>query len=145
MINKKTLLIGSGFMLGTLYLLQYLVAIEVISCGNDPRLACYFFLQHLSGFALGLVPVFVFSGVTYFMRESVFSTWLKSVYVYLPVLALVVVATSSNNGGYIFSSDLFIMLMMIIPVFAIVSLTLIIWKWSAPRHEDSGKIRSRGT
>lgn len=127
------LLVGLGSVLSALYLLQYLVAIEVISCGNDPHLTCYFFLQHLSGFALGLVPLFILSGMTYFMKESVFKAWLKLAYVYLLALILVVVTTSSSNGGYIGPSDLFIMLMLIILVFVIISLIIIAWKYLSMR------------
>ncbi len=129
MMNKKTLLVGSGLTFGALFLLQYLFSSEIISCGSDVRLTCYFFLQHLSAFGFGLLPLFVLSVVTYFMKESVSNAWIKLAYIYLFLLAVATSTSSSTNGGYVGSSDLSYALLFIIPIFIISSIILIIWKY----------------
>lgn len=130
MISKKKLLIGSGLTLGVMFLLKYLTSIEVISCGDDPQLNCYFFLQRLVAFGLGLVPLFILSGAMYFVREAVFNSWLKIVYVYLFFLILVVSILSTESGGYVsFPSDLLIALELIVAIFVITSIILISWKY----------------
>ncbi len=134
-MNKKTLLVGSGSMLGALFLLQYLFSIELISCGHDPHLTCYFFFQHLNAFGLGLLPLFVLSIVTYFMKESVSNAWIKLAYIYLFLLAVATSTSSSTNGGYIGSSDLSYALIFAIPIFIISSIILIIWKYLPPPYK----------
>lgn len=132
MINKKTLLIGSGLTLGAMFLLKYLTSIEVISCGDDPHLNCYFFLLRLVAFGLGLVPLFILSGVMYFAKEAVFNLWLRVVYVYLFFLILVVSISSTEGGGYVsFPSDLLITLELIVAIFVITSIIIIAWKYIA--------------
>jgi hypothetical protein len=137
MIKKNTLLIGSGTILGALLVLNYLISTEIISCGNDPHLTCYFLLQHLNAFGFGLIPLFILSGVVYFIKESVFNAWLRLVYVYLCSLLIIVSTASSNNGGYIFSSDLSTLLIFIIPTFIIISLIIIVWKSFSIRNQGS--------
>lgn len=132
MINKKTLLIGSGLTIGVMFLLKYLTSTEIISCGDDPHLNCYFFFQRLVALGLGLVPLFVFSSMMYFVKESTFNLWLKLVYVYLFVLILVISISSVESGGYVsFPSDLLIALELIALVFIIASIILIAWKYIA--------------
>jgi len=133
-LSRKQLFVGSGLTSGILCFLQYLNFVGTISCGNDPHLTCYFFLQRLTAFGLGLIPVFILSGTMLFMRESIFGAWMKLTYIYIFSLMLIAGFSSLNNGGYIFPSDLSIELTIIIPIFVVISLIVIIWKYLSPRR-----------
>ena len=135
-LSRNQLSVGSGLLLGVLFLLQYLSSTEVISCGDDPHLTCYFFLERLNAFGFGLIPLFVFSVVLRFTREDIFNAWLiKVAYIYLLALVLVTSVLSPSNGGYIFSSDLSTVLLLTVLTFVVVTPIYVGWKYISKRPE----------
>jgi hypothetical protein len=77
-----------------------------------------------------LLPIFLFSVATYFLKEGVFKTWMKFTYWYLPIYVLVILLLSGmgGGGGYIvgdiFSSEFFALSLSVI--YIIISLILVI-------------------
>jgi hypothetical protein len=57
-----------------------------------------------------LIPILLFSIVTYFIKEGVFKAWLKFTYFYIPIYVLAILLLSDNRGGGfgpIFDSEFF--------------------------------------
>ena len=122
---RTVILVGSASILAIFFFFEYLLSTNILSCGDDPHARCYFFLQHVSAFGLSVLPIVVFSCLTYFMRDDVFQTWYKFIYVYIPFSFLNVIFSSSHDGGFIFPSSLSLGTIGLVMLFSFASLLLI--------------------
>ena len=76
-----------------------------------------------------LIPILLFSTITYFIKEDVFKAWLKFTYYYIPIYVLVILLLSDNRGGGfgpIFDSEFFAASLS--GFYIIISLILVIYK-----------------
>ena len=134
MTKKKILfvsLIGTilGFLITGLPMLTFW-------CGAG-NYTCWDRLEFVGNLLLIFLPLFLFSLITYKMRDEVFRTWLRFAYVWIPVsLVFIYLAGGWSGGGFGIPNVLDQESVSIIfaGLFALISLLLIVWKWFATRR-----------
>jgi hypothetical protein len=89
-------------------------------------------LAYFSDFLILFLPIFLFSLVTYFIKEEVFKAWLKFTYWYFPVyiLSILFLSGMGGGGGYmignVFDSNFFAISLS--GLYIIISLILVVYK-----------------
>jgi hypothetical protein len=103
-INTKTIVLFSSFVAIVLYVLADL-AFSYDRCFATGRCpALYDFINSIAPLILTLVPLFVFSLLTYKMREEVFRAWWNFARWWVPVIVAVTIFLNNaggSGGGYI--------------------------------------------
>lgn len=128
MLTKKSLVISSfvfSVVLASLILLQ-----KNSFCYATDWCRTLWGNLNLVGYILFVFPfVFLFSLITYFLRESVFRAWANFAKWWVPLQILLVLITPESSGGYFVSLiDKQFVAIILSGVFAILSLIIIIWK-----------------
>ena len=119
------------FWISASYIIYFLLLLLVSSqCGS----LCRIRKDDLFGLVLflfsPLAPAFLFSLITYKMREEVFHSWLRFAYVWVPVsIFLVLVTPNGQSGGYMPSLiDKQVIVVFTSFLFVAISLILITYK-----------------
>lgn len=91
-MNKKVLVASSGIIsVATVLALYYSENI----CGIS-NITC---IDTLIVSLIPVLPVFIFSLITYFMRDSVYKAWARFAVVWVPVSMLLILMTPEASGG----------------------------------------------
>jgi hypothetical protein len=85
------------------------------------------------------MPLFLFSLITYFLREEVFRAWLHFAYGWIPLsIVLILLASGSSGGGFGIPNvlDQEFVAIILAALFAIISLAVIAYKYFATRRTE---------
>lgn len=126
MLTKKIVLIISGLVGGGLLLLEPIKTSTICGAGSITCIDNIFFTSML----LFVFPfVFLFSIITYFLKESVFRSWVNFAKWWVPLQIFLVLITPESSGGYFVSLiDKQFVAIILSGVFATISLIIVIWK-----------------
>ena len=136
-MNKKTVLaislVGTvvGFLITGLTMLKFW-------CGPNGY-ACWDRLEFVGNLLLIFLPAFVFSIITYFLREEVFRAWLRFAYWWIPVsLVFIYLAGGWSGGGFGIPAvlDQEFVSLILSGLFLLISLLLIAYKYFASRRSE---------
>jgi len=136
-MNKKTVLaislVGTvvGFLITGLTMLKFW-------CGPNGY-ACWDRLEFVGNLLLIFLPAFVFSIITYFLREEVFRAWLRFAYWWIPVsLVFIYLAGGWSGGGFGIPAvlDQEFVSLILSGLFVLISLLLIAYKYFASRRSE---------
>ncbi len=95
--------------------------------------SCLDFISPIETMLFPLLPVFLFSLITYKMRDEVFQTWIKFTKWFIPLSMFLILITPTANGGYfvslwdnqmtaIFTSFLYTLLSLILIIYKSIKL-----------------------
>ena len=136
-MNKKTVLaislVGTvvGFLITGLTMLKFW-------CGPNGY-ACWDRLEFVGNLLLIFLPAFVFSIITYFLREEVFRAWLRFAYWWIPVsLVFIYLAGGWSGGGFGIPAvlDQEFVSLILSGLFVLISLLLIAYKYFDSRRSE---------
>jgi hypothetical protein len=139
MTKQKVLIISATgvalFILGIIFLMNDVCSVDAwVRCRN---------IDESVGFIVTLlmytIPVFIFSLLTYFLREETFRTWLRLTSWFIPVSMILVLVSSNRDipgGGNLIPSASPQDLVGVFTwgLYILVSLVIIIWKYFATRR-----------
>lgn len=137
-MKKKKLVIGSLF--GVAILIVFLIVSIEGWCNFN------FLCQrpHDDSVALILfpiVPLFIFSLITFKMREEIWETWWKFARVWTP-LSMLVILFSPSTGNWMIPIEKGSVAFVSMCTFAFISIVLILMKYSLKRKEKQNCYRS---
>lgn len=96
-MNKKIVFLVSLCGTAIVFLTSGLT-MSTFLCGAS-NYTCWDKLEFLSHELLIFFPFFLFSCLTYFLREEVFRTWLRFAYVWIPLSLIVIYLSAGWTGG----------------------------------------------
>lgn len=126
MNNKKTLFIVSGVIATALFVLNWIGTFRL--CGGQEYGQCMDYSYSAIIDLLPIIPLFLFSLITYKMRDEVYQAWLRFSLVWIPLSMILIFFAPEyaanwlypvTKGSVAFISSLF---------FTIISLVLITYK-----------------
>lgn len=126
MLTKKIILSISGIVSILLVFIDYMGTYQI--CGGSPGLCVDTLFS--SSMVLFVFPfIFLFSLITYFLKESVFRAWVNFAKWWVPLQILLVLITPESSGGYFVSIvDKQFVALILSGIFAVISLLIVIWK-----------------
>lgn len=80
--------------------------------------------------------VFIFSLITYKMKDEIYRAWLHFSYVWIP-LSVILILMSSDRSGHLFVSAQEFLAMLLFGFYILVSSVIIAWKYFSMRHNKS--------
>jgi hypothetical protein len=82
-----------------------------------------------------IIPVAIFSLLTYFLREEVFRAWFRFTYWWIPLSFIIVLFSSSRQPANIVGiSDQAIFGVLTLGLYVLVSLSIVVLKYFTPRR-----------
>lgn len=100
MINKKTLLTASGILTGLTIVMGTLEPFRL--CGDSWR-KCMDLNYNIDLVILPIIPLFLFSLITYKMRDEVYKAWFRFSYVWIPLSMILIFLAPEypTSGGFL--------------------------------------------
>jgi len=83
------------------------------------------------------IPLFIFSLITYKMREGIFESWWKFARIWIPLSMLAILVAPSYTHNWIFPITKGTVAVTLSVLFVIISLVLIIWQSVKERRKES--------
>ena len=138
-MKKNHVLIISVFLAVTLFVIEAnMRSINSLLCGEPRSFTCIDIIGDIWIASLILIPVPIFSLITYFLREEVFRAWLRFTYWWVPLsFAIVLFSSSRQSANIVGISDQAIFGVLTWGIYVIISLILITWKYFATRQSKS--------
>lgn len=99
MSNKNLIILASGTVTLVLIVLNSIGNFTL--CGSVEWGSCIDYLANLETAFLPLIPLFIFSAVTYFMPERVFKAWAKFAVIWIPLSMLAILVAPEYDGAFI--------------------------------------------
>ena len=136
MISKKILLIVSGMVTVTLFVLNWVGTFKL--CGGQEYGQCMDFSYGAIINLFPTFPLFLFSLITYKMRDEVYRTWVRFSYVWISLSMILIFFSpeyASSFGITLYPITKGSIAFISSFLFIIISLALILWKYfSLRRH-----------
>lgn len=123
-MTKKRILIFAGIVSVILMVLNYIGTFNL--CGGKIYGVCMDILFDLIMFFVPIIPLFIFSLITYLMRENVFQLWWRFARVWIPISMLAILISPSNSHNWMFPIEKGTVAFVSSVLFTIISLILII-------------------
>ncbi len=126
---KNLVFLVSGIGCGAV--LTFLLLVLNDSCGVN-KVLCKDIYTQIASFLFLFPFVFIFSAITYFLREEIFRLWLKFTYYWIPIsiFLVLIIPGGGGNGAFpslidaelvsILMSGLYFMVSLIIVIFGLV-------------------------
>ena len=134
MINKKLLLVGSG-----------IVSVSVIIVGSTgltydycPSIntPCTDLVYDAIVNLLIFIPLFLFSLITYKMRDEVYRAWLRFAYVWIPLSMILIFLAPQYSTDWMYPVEKGTVAFLTSLLFVTISLFVIAWKLIAIRRAN---------
>lgn len=124
--TKNVVLIVSG--IGSVLILSFLSLVLNDSCGLN-KVLCKDIYTTIMSFLFIFPFVFLFSLITYFLKEEIFHSWIKFTYVWVPFSMFLVFIIPRGGGNAAFPSliDNQLVAILMSGLYIIISLIMIIW------------------
>ena len=128
---KKTTLLASflfvvfWIVVDRLSLLRY--------CGEVAHTFCRQILSDVMFASIIILPVFIFSLLTYFLKEEIFRAWFRFTYLWVLFSFIVIFASTDHSGGLLGISDQEAFGIITWVLYILISLIIIGWKYRVTR------------
>lgn len=123
---KKIILLVSG--IGCGILLTFLFFVLNDTCGLN-KILCKDIYTILVSFLFMFPVVFIFSLITYFLKDEVFKTWSKFTYIWIPISIILTLITPGGSGSFFVSLwDPQMTAIVMSGLYFIISLIIVIFK-----------------
>jgi hypothetical protein len=132
MCSKKTLLIVSGAITVVLFVLNWVGTFKL--CGGQEYGQCMDFSYGAIINLLPVVPLFLFSLITYKMRDDVYRAWLRLAQWWIPLSMLAIFLAPEYSSDWMFSIVKGTVAFFSSLLFVAISIVLILWKYFAARR-----------
>lgn len=126
MINKRIVLLGSGIIAVVLLALNQIGTFRL--CGGQEYGQCMDFAYSLIINFFPFVPLFLFSLITYKMRDEVYRAWLRFAYVWVPLSMVLIFLAPQYSTDWMYPVEKGTVAFLTSALFVIISLILIVWK-----------------
>ena len=141
--TKKNVFLFSFF--GALIFLSPVFFYGMLDCYNNDQLLCSRSYQSASMVFAPFLPLFLFSLITYKMREEVFLAWWNFARWWVPVIIVVTFLlnnTKGSGGGYLGLGQDFVMAILgiLYSILVIFSLFKIIWQYAKMKDRANGEV-----
>ena len=125
-MNKKTILIVSGLITGILLVANWIGTFQL--CGGREYGQCMDYSYSTMINFLPIIPLFLFSLITYKMRDEVYMAWLRFARVWIPVSMILIFLAPEYSSDWMYSIEKGPIAFFSSLLFVIIALTLIVWK-----------------
>jgi hypothetical protein len=136
MITKKTLLLVSGCLSIVLFVSNYIgtywICDNFFLGGHEGSCPDILYSAMMNFFPI--IPFFLFSIITYKMRDEVYQAWLRFAYVWIPLSMLAIFLAPEYSADWMFPIVKGTVAFFSSLLFAGISLILIIYKYFASRR-----------
>lgn len=122
---KKNVFISTGIVSVLLTTLNFIGTYKL--CGSKGYGTCMEVVYDIMVILLPIIPLFIFSLITYKMREEVFESWWKFARIWIP-LSMLAVLVSPSYGNWMIPIEKGTVAFASSILFVIISLVLIIWQ-----------------
>ena len=135
MISKKTLLVVSGGITVTLFVLNWIGTFRL--CGGQEYGQCMDLAYGAIISFLPIIPLFILALITYKMRDEVYRAWLRFAYVWIPLSMLLIFLAPEYSTDWMFPVVKGTVAFFSSILFVIISLILIVWKYVVARRNGN--------
>jgi len=138
MVSKKILLIVSGIGTVVLFVLNWIGTFKL--CGGQEYGQCMDLAYDIMINFLPIIPLFLFSLITYKMRNEVYRAWLRFSYMWIPLSMLLIFLAPEYTSDWMYPVVKGTVAFFTSLLFVIISLLLIAWKFLSTRRSNNRKI-----
>lgn len=122
-MTKKRLLITTGFLSLFFIVLDRIGTFHL--CGGKEYNSCVDIAYNLIVISFPIIPLFLFSLITFKMREEIFQPWWKFARVWIPVSMLAILISPSSSSNFIFPIEKGTVAFFSSALFVVISLVII--------------------
>ncbi|OGG78281.1 hypothetical protein A3A36_02940 [Candidatus Kaiserbacteria bacterium RIFCSPLOWO2_01_FULL_52_12b] len=83
---------------------------------------------------LPVIPLFLFSLVTYRMRDEVYRTWSRFAYVWIPLSMVLILLSPEYGSDWMYPIEKSTVAFVSLIIFTFASLSIIVWKLTDSRR-----------
>ena len=130
-MSKKTLFITSGIGTSLLVLLNWIGTFKL--CGGQEYGQCMDFAYSAIINFLPIIPLFLFSLITYKMRDEVYCAWSRFAYVWIPLSMIAILFAPEYSGDWMYPVTKSSIAFLSSLLFVTISLGIVIWESIAAR------------
>ena len=134
MIKKNILLITSGILAGFAIVMGSFEPFRL--CGDSWR-NCMSINYDIDLVLIPIIPLFLFSLITYFMRDDVYRVWARFSYIWVPISMVLIFLAPEYSSSFIYPITKGSVAFISSLLFTLISLILIIWKYFATRRSNT--------
>lgn len=127
MVTKKNILVSSGIIVVLFLVFDSVGTFRL--CGGVEYGSCMDKLHGFFGIFLPIFPLFLFSLITYKMREEIYKTWFYFARWWVPLSMLLVLISPEYSNDWMFPIEKGSVAFVTSLLFTVISLILIAWKW----------------
>jgi small-conductance mechanosensitive channel len=126
--TKKNVFAASGITAGALVIWDYVGNVSWCTWGGVLHRDCLHFFSGVEVVLIPILPLFLFSLLTYRMHDEVFRAWWNFARWIVPIIALATLLANMmpSNRGF-FNMDALIYLLVLVPLYAVFILVSL-WK-----------------
>ncbi len=128
-MSKKIILWISGIATLGLFTIGTFGTYQICSSNENCINTLHSFFIHF----LPIIPVFVFSLITYKMREETYHAWARFAYAWIPLSMLLILLAPEYSSDWMFPVVKGTVAFFSSLLFVIISSLIILWKHLAPR------------
>ncbi len=140
MRRKRTVLIFSvvvsGFLLVWNVMGNYAICNFLVTDGALTN--CPFILTKVGINFFPIIPLFLFSLITYKMRDEIYRAWLRFAYVWIPLSMVAILLAPEYSGDWMYPVVKGTVAFFSSVLFALVSLGIIIWRYATVKDRATG-------
>lgn len=133
-VTKKNALIVVGFLTLLLIVVDRIGRVRLCG-GNFFHGVCADTYLSFIDTAIFIIPTFILCLIAYKMRDEIFRSWAKFASWSVPLSIIAISLSATHSNSYVFSSDRELLTMLLVPLFVLISLAIIVWKWYKLRNK----------
>lgn len=134
-MTKKRILVFTGIVSVLLAVLNYIGTFNL--CGGQTYGVCMDIIFDLIMLFVPIILLFIFSLITYSMKENVFQSWWKFARIWIPISMFAILISPSNSHNWMFPVEKGTVAFFSSALFLIISLILItIWQIKERRNQN---------
>ncbi|NLC31443.1 MAG: hypothetical protein GX765_05340 [Candidatus Moranbacteria bacterium] len=132
-MTKKRLLVITG--IASIFLVAFNFIGTFNLCGGREYSVCMDVVFNIFMILFPIIPLFLFSLITYKMQDNVFQAWWRFARIWIPISMLAILVSPSNTHNWMFPIEKGTVAFFSAVLFAVISLILIItWQFKEKKR-----------
>ena len=132
-MTKKRLLVITG--IASIFLVAFNFIGTFNLCGGREYSVCMDVVFNIFMILFPIIPLFLFSLITYKMQDSVFQAWWRFARIWIPISMLAILVSPSNTHNWMFPIEKGTVAFFSAVLFVVISLILIItWQFKGKKR-----------